>query len=303
METWFLQKDGETKKISDKKLRKKLRSGDLSGIELVRRDGDGSWSPLHDLPVFSEEVPHTGDARVVAWQRQASGFGWHLAIFLGVMWFLSFPWWGVFWGLGLLGHLWQSRTALLGLAQGAQAQLPAAAPQPQALPASQPAASDDPFVTKLEGLLGALEADGESLSAIRADAERLHARRLALQQALDGMDISTLHDELAQRRAAVERAEREEDIETFSREVVALEEHLDSALEATAAHERLAAKERELLHQLEGIRLSRLRAGLEDEAPVDAAAQIRELRGRLTAEAEVDAKLAAARRAARAQRH
>lgn len=297
MDSWIVQKDGATKTYSDKKLRKKLRSGDLSGVELARRDGASGWTPLHELPIFSEEVAFTGDARSAAWTRQASGFGWHLAVFLGVMWFLGFPWWGIFWGIGVAGHLWGSRTALLGLAQGAQAQ--AQLPQPTA--SAAPVAEDD-FSAALEKALGALEQDGESVSAIRADAEALHARRLAFEAAISDIDIGALEAELAQRRAAVDAAERAADIESFSREVVALEGRLESAHEAVAARDRLAAQERELLHQLEGIRLARLRASLDEEAPVDAAAQIGEIRERIAAEAEVDARLAAARRAARAQR-
>ena len=290
MSTWHIQKGSQVKSYTEIALRAKLRSGDLSGTELVRLEGEDAWGPLHDRPIFTEEVAHTGDPRKVAWIRQARGFGWHAGIFLIVMSFLGFPWWGIFWGLGVLGHLAQTVPALRGLL---------APVVPAAVTQAPPTArlSDDPFVASLEKLLAALEKAGEPVEAIRADALALHERRLAFDGLLGEIDIASLEAELAERRAA--------DVpglsESFGREAAALEERLSVARETAAARDRLAAQERELLHQLDTIRLSVLRARLEEGLP-DAGDQLADIRRRLAAEAEVDERLNAARKAAARQR-
>ena len=58
--------DGE-----EHELRAKLRSGDLSGLELARPVEGDAWQPLHDTPLFAQEVPHTGDTWAAARRRAA----------------------------------------------------------------------------------------------------------------------------------------------------------------------------------------------------------------------------------------
>ena len=297
---WLIQDGSKSKPSTEQSLRRKLRAQDLSGLELVRPPGASQWLPLHEHPIFAEEVPHTGDAAGTARRRELTGFLSHLGVFVAVMAFLGFPWWGIFWGLGLLGHAAQVFEVLR--TRRAAVPLPAAPAQP-ALP--EGVDETDPFEARLEGLLGPLQADGEA-EGIRTEARALHRRALALATAIADTDLVALSAELAERRAAAEGASREADQEIFLREVAALEARLEAAQGLEAAHARLAAQERELLHRLEGIRLLRLQAAAEGEGgsgAAEIAVQLQEARQRLQAAAEVEARLAAARRAAQQQRH
>ncbi|MEM9458810.1 MAG: hypothetical protein AAGF11_31825 [Myxococcota bacterium] len=107
MDHYLIQKDGEVARWTDKKLRRKLRENDLTGLELARREDDPQWRPLHALTIYREEVPYVGDPRDHARRRMARGFGAHLVIYGLVVGFvlggpLSTA--GIIWGLFLLGH-------------------------------------------------------------------------------------------------------------------------------------------------------------------------------------------------------
>ena len=39
----------------------RIRSGKLTGVELVRREGEEVWQPLFESHVFRREVPNAGD--------------------------------------------------------------------------------------------------------------------------------------------------------------------------------------------------------------------------------------------------
>jgi hypothetical protein len=120
---------GTVRTVSESRLRKRLRQNRYSGLEMVKRDGDAVWVPLHETRIFREEIPQSGDPATRALQRKLAGFGEHLAIFLtfGLVWFLAqgeVPFWLGFWAIGLVAQavtavpaaltLWRVRKALGG---------------------------------------------------------------------------------------------------------------------------------------------------------------------------------------------
>src|SRR4051812_39982979 len=104
MAVWKVQDDDEIVEMTEEKLRRQLRKGGLSGAELARPEGDSDWKPLHDYPLFKEEVPHVGDASAVARRRMAAGLLWHAAPFVVMGFAFGWPWWMAFWGVGIAAH-------------------------------------------------------------------------------------------------------------------------------------------------------------------------------------------------------
>lgn len=296
MPTWLVKKGSNTEELSEYSLRAKLRKRELSGTELARQEDERTWAPLHELPIFTEEVAFVGDPRTEAWRRQCIGFGWHLTTFVATAWFLGFPWWLSFWGVFVAGHLLRTLPALAGLLR-----------PPRSTPPKEPLVAEartlsDPFVFRLEALLQELDDAGESVELIRQDAMALHERWLALSELSSGIDLEDLQDELARSEAMALAAAGSPGAESYARELDAIRERLGILQESAEVQARIAARERELLHRLESVRLSIRRSRLEDDDPARSTEQITEIQRRLAAEVEVNEQLARARRAARKQR-
>jgi hypothetical protein len=128
--TWHVaeHRDAKAKRMTEGELRHKLRSNDLSGMELARPDGTDEWIPLHELPVFQEEVPTDGDPRRAALRRVSRSFVGHAGIWAAVLGVTGgyAEWWGWVWGAFVAYHayqavpyiweLWRSRSARAGSA-------------------------------------------------------------------------------------------------------------------------------------------------------------------------------------------
>ncbi|MBW2254167.1 MAG: hypothetical protein JRI25_06155, partial [Deltaproteobacteria bacterium] len=226
--------------------------------------------------------------------RHLGGFLWHFVAFLAVMFFLGFPSWGVFWGIGLLAHAVGTVRVLWRVTER-QA--------PAAVVAVEEVEAEAPFLADLRRTLAKLEESGEPVDHLRDDATRLHRDRAALDAALEGVDLPALRSELegAWQRAA--QATRETDREAFGRQAAAVEERLDVLEDALAARDRLVARESELLHQLNGLLLARVQHQQDaSSAATDAGERLARVRETLRADAEVEESLARARQAARKQR-
>ena len=79
---FYVQEDGdEVKKLTERKLRNSLKSGDLSGLELVRADDEVDWGPLYARPLYKEEVPVVGDPYQTARNRVLRGLKQHAFTF------------------------------------------------------------------------------------------------------------------------------------------------------------------------------------------------------------------------------
>lgn len=104
MAEWRINDDGRVRTMSEEKLRKQLREGHLEGHELARPDGDTDWKPLHDWPIFKEEVAFEGDPAAHARKRMLVALLSHVASFAGVGFLTGWQWWMVPWGLAVAGH-------------------------------------------------------------------------------------------------------------------------------------------------------------------------------------------------------
>lgn len=317
MSGWVIQKGSEVLTLTDEKLRKQLRGNDLSGTELARRENRDDWAPLHDYPVFAEEVPHVGDAASAASRRQLMSFAAHAALFVVLGCIMGWPWFMALWGIALSGHALRSVPAARQLfgrpPRRARASTSTRTRGNTASLSGERSAEEslrhDPFLDELDVAIRELQAtldgspggmtDPPDLERIRTAARQAHGRRVALLDLVDTRLQTKLEGDLGQVRRDAGEAPDQRTAETFDAEARAIAERLAAMRGAFAAAERLRSRESALLHQLRGARLDLLSAGITD-LPVAPALtpKLDRLRGELEAEAEVDSELARARVAA-----
>jgi ElaB/YqjD/DUF883 family membrane-anchored ribosome-binding protein len=258
----------EVKDFEEHKLRKKLRSSDLSGLELVRVPGEERWQPLYELPLFREEVPGEGDPREIAHQRVARGFAWHLIAFIAVIGAFtvasgSVPFWAAFWGIGLFFHGAKAAPSVATLLKEKGAQ---PAGLVSALDSAKQRARDDldEEAEHIRRLLA--EREGELAASLSDEVDELVAqvRELIAQEA--DLDDQTSEEE----RASIERelesarsrlAEAEgADRALFGKQVETLQARLDAMDDADRAKVRLLARKSVAINQLKQLRLDLTKA-------------------------------------------
>jgi hypothetical protein len=310
MTDWLVQYGSDVKTVDEAGLRRLLRKGDLSGVELARPSTEPEWRPLHDWPVFREEVPVLGAPSAAARQRVQQKFLWHLAVFVAVVGGLTlsngeFPLWGLFWAVAIAGHArraWPALTAGRTASPEPVASTSAAGAPVQAATAAAPI---EEAVPGLEAALEALEQTSQDpngtapdVAAIRRAATDLHDRRSALTRLCDPVEMQRLQGDLVQARARAASAPDARTSEAFESEARAIQERLDSMSDAASAAARLEARERALLHQVEALRLAAARVRADQEGPGPGVAeQAARLTHELRAASEVEEHLARARRA------
>lgn len=309
MPTWHLDDEGEIKTLSEERLRKRLRKGTYSGAELVRADGDETWRPLRETALFREEVPDPASAALRHREAEIKGYIGHLASFLAVMIFMGFPFWGLFWGIGVVSHtvdfaLKMRRTrALLAAAPTA---LPAAAqPTPTAAPervTAPPAPVPlSPWRAELEEALVAMASHAvpaEELAALRASGDELERAAVEL-RALGGAALrERLSRDAADLEVRIAAAPDARTAEALQRAADALAERARAAVEAESALARVEARQLAFLHEVEGLRAALATARLDRDRAETLIGRVREVRAHATAHGEVDEAVARARRAA-----
>jgi hypothetical protein len=235
------------------------------------------------------------------------GFLWNAGAF-GVIWAtLDLPAVALgFWGIGLAMHgvatvpalraWWRKRRA------SAQREHPEQATAAEALPAAA-SSQADPFLAELERALAALGPasggrplpQGLDLAALRREAEALRDRHLALAGLATGDARERLVAERAETVARAEAAPDPRTAEVLREQARTVADRLEALDEAAGAAARLDARERTLLHQLEALRLSLVRAGVDEERAPDLAGEVRSLQLDVKAASELEADLARAR--------
>ncbi|MEX1364447.1 MAG: hypothetical protein AB1Z98_15080, partial [Nannocystaceae bacterium] len=267
MDRYLIQKDGEVHEWPEKKLRKKLRNSDLSGLELARHEDEEGWRPLHDLPIFREEVPYTGDPRVAAQRRVAKGFAWHLTIYLVITSFtfgvMSIA--GAIWGLFLLGHATRALPATWSLVRegkllgGGDGPAPALGPgnTVAALPSSTSApGSGSPALAAATGFdadlheVRQLLATRDQGAPILAELDRVAQTVSQLRDKITRLSALLVHDEPGplqlqrqQAQAALAAADDPEDRALRQRQIEVLGDRLDAIARARTTLERLELRE------------------------------------------------------------
>jgi len=157
---WFVQKDGKVRQFPEGKLRADLRNGKYNGLELIRRADEPQWYPLHDSPMYAQEVAFEGSAQDHARWGVVRGFGWHFLAFVAVNAALGSGFIALCWGIGLVVHGAKAFPSLKGLYyEGKLPGIPAPqqphalppSPPPQAPPTTAPQTAPNPVVPALTG--------------------------------------------------------------------------------------------------------------------------------------------------------
>jgi hypothetical protein len=320
MTTWRIDLDGKTTELDEVTLRTRLRGGKLTGVEMARPEGAEDWRPLHAWPVFRQEVAFAGDPETAALDRKIRGFGAHLAVWVCVVVGFSvatgmFPPWAAFWGIGLALHGLGTAPSLLRRIRRRHASQAAQAESwvsPNDTAARAEDAAEPPLTAMgaaLQGLRAANRlagaedverASGVELESIEAAAASLARKRVALEAALPAGGAEQLERALvaAEVRASVGGAGASD----HAAEVRALAQRLTALREVSATLDRLRARERALVHEVESLRLMVLQTSAQDvgDRP-NVAAQAERLAQEVRAADEVDDALGRALRGAAAQ--
>jgi len=306
---WHVQVDDEVKLFTEKKLRKKLRKRDLSGLELARPDGSESWVPLHETPLFRQEVAVVGSARSAARAQVSKKLMIHALVFVcviaGFTFNDGFPFWAFFWAIGLGAHgltVWtrlradEANSAASGLES-----TPAVSEQRSKEEADRPsAASDNRFLSSIDSALSESGLSADVQTELAASARELHEKGEALQKFLAPGIVEALESAATNAREQALKSQNEQDKEVFEAEVTAIEQRREHLEHARQQLNRLEAQQRTLLHQIEGLRLGSIQHESLDVP--DLQPKLTAIRRQLHADEEIDEALARARRAAHARR-
>jgi hypothetical protein len=256
--------------MTEAKLRKRLRSGSFSGLELVRRGEAGEWEVLHDTGLFREEVPTTGDPRDAARWRLLQQFAIHAATFLGLGVFFTLqsgghpPFWMIFWGMGLFSHGMRVVPAFFGLAREGKLRLPGLSGERRAaLPnAEKPKALLPPELVaeaeRVRSLLRHREKGGELLKEVDqlvAAMSSLVAKQADLEEQTAPAEFEHLKEAEREAQEKLARAESAYDRQLFQRQIEVLTHRRHAIERALVMLERMRVRRSMAEHQLKQLRL------------------------------------------------
>jgi hypothetical protein len=264
----------KVKSYDEAELARQIRSGKLTGVELVRRDDEERWQPLFESSVFRREVPNAGDPREAARRRALRAVTGHFGAFFLVSAIMyaaegQFPFWLGIWGAVLALQTLKAAPTLLpllrrgGLEKGpAPPALPPAGPRQ--LPPPQGADAAPPSIAREAARVRALisERGGkdaqrlvDEVDGIVKRAAELAARQADLEEQTSEAERAALSRSEAQARESLERASRAEDRRLFERQLEVLRRREEAIAKATRVLQRLRVRSEMAEHQVKQLRL------------------------------------------------
>lgn len=285
--------DDEVKKLTERKLRNSLKSGDLSGLELCRAEDEEAWGPLYARSLYQQEIPVVGDPYQTAKNRVLGGLKKHAFTFaimsiVFTLWQGSVPFWLGFWALGLAFHAYSALTQAGQKAIGDPAR--------EGVPAShtykrQSADPLDAEAEAIEKLVGQLDAPNKAsvvaqVKALVATVRAAEAREQDLERQTSEGERAKVRAELAGAEANVQKGGA--DVAVFEQQVGALKDRLKAIDDATQARAVLLAKRSVAISQLKQLRLELSRASANQTALADLADRLEDVQLELSAQREVE---------------
>ena len=325
---YHVEKEGSVKARTDRWLRKKVRKGELSGMEMVRKDGETTWLHLYETDLFLEEVPHDGDPRSVAEWRVVKGFLGHLLGFTiatsvvtlqgGMPW--PFLIWGIFvvlHGLRVLPHAIRllgsdkiprrsARRRLRGLVaerlhDRIERRVERSSSPEEKSPEPPPRRFASPsFLNEVEKVRRLLEGrQGDDKDRLQAEIDRIvrsveeiGARTEELEEQTNTSIREKLERNEVEAYERFERAQRPGDKEVFGRQLEIIKTRRTSIDDALRLLDKLAARRAMAEQQLQQLRLDLTRAeALKVDAP-ELSSRLEEIRLEVEAAEVVDDHLA-----------
>jgi serine/threonine protein kinase len=274
---YHVQLDGEkVRRYDELTLAKRIRSGKLTGAELVRRDGEDDWQPLFESRVFRREVPGVGDPRDTARWRLLRALGGHFSAFfiVGVIMFATqghVPFWMGIWGavlavqaIGTLSKAWP--VLLPGPREpgpvGAPPRVVVAPPPPLPAPAGgggppSPLSQEAGRVRALIEGRGGKDTPrllGEVDEIVKREAA-LATRQADLEEQTSDREREAVATAVSEARTSLERASQEQDRRLFERQLDVLLKREEAITKAVRVLQRLRVRREMAEHQLKQLRL------------------------------------------------
>ena len=310
--TYYVQTDDAVKQLSEGRLRRRLRKNEYSGVELVRREGETDWQPLYESQIFKEEVPYQGDPYDWARRRKIQGFLSHGCVFVtvgGAMWFASgqFPFWLMFWGMGLGFHFIGTLPYLFGgrrprrVGRGAtsgarrplgqNARDVVAAMDGKTAELLSPELRDE--IERVKDLLGRKRGDAsaeliEEVDRIVERIEDLTQKRNDLEEQTSDAVLEDVSRSEREAQANAETAESARDRKLFQRQLAVLIQRRQAIEKARQVLARLRVREEVAEHQIKQLRLD-LSRGEASATPVpELTSRLQDIRLEVDAAQDVD---------------
>jgi hypothetical protein len=305
---YYVQKEGKVSRLSERKLRRRLRHSQFSGLEMVRRDGEERWRPLHALPVFRDEVAVGGDPATAARWRHVQGFGGHLASFVALGVFLTgqtgqFPWWMAFWGIGLVSHAFQVLPAVVGLIRDGQ--VPALSGRARSRPAigaapSPPGPISQSFVEEVDRVRGLLEKQGKGkhrgllkeIDQLVESVSALAAKQSDLEEQTSPRELQRLEAAEREARQRLEGAEAAVDRKLYERQLELLGHRRRAIEKALLVLDRMRVRRGMAEQQLKQLRLDLSQAEARRMDAPELSSRILDIRYEVDALDQIDEELA-----------
>lgn len=296
--------------LSEWRLRKRLRQNRYSGIELVRREGEQIWVPLHETRLFKEEVPHQGSSSVaLAERRRAMGFLRHLAVFLtfGVtMFFVTglVPFWMGFWAIGLVAQGVRGLPSLLSLLRSARLGGASSKALPEGETKRDPVDPEKLLAPSFREEVARVRAlverrGGEGKEELLDEIDRIVARMMDISAKQRDLEEQTSPEE----NERLERAEKDalrrleetssaRDRKLYQRQLEVVRRRRETIDKALAVLERLRVRQDVTEHQVKQLRLDLSRGEAASASVPELSSRLQDIRHEVDATEEVNEALA-----------
>jgi serine/threonine protein kinase len=303
---YYVQTDRHIRRMSERKLRHKLRRNEFSGLEMVRRDGEERWEVLHDSRVFLEEVPVRGNPRDAARWRLVRGFGGHLAAFFAVTVGITiasghFPFWAGFWAIGLVTHALRALPEAFTLVFEGQLRLPGRLASAVLLHSGRGKRQLSPeFVDEAERVRSLLKRrPKEERQPLLAEIDHLVAAVSALSVKQTDLEEQTSEQEFArlrqteqEARAKLAATDSEYDRQLLGRQLAVIETRRRAIDKALVLLDRMRVRRSLAEHQLKQLRLDLSQAEARRMDSPELSSRILDIRHEVDAFDEADELLA-----------
>jgi predicted Ser/Thr protein kinase len=267
---------GKIRRYDEIELVDRIRNGKLTGVELVRREGEETWQPLFESHVFRREVPTVGDPGEAARWRVLRQVGGHFSSFFIVAAIMfanegHFPFWLGIWGAFLAVHALKAAPTVITLLQrrgferGPAATGPAlpAGVSRQLPPPKEAGAAVSPIAQEVARVRALIERRGgkdaprllAEVDGIVKIAAELATRQADLEEQTSEAERAALSRSAAQARDSLEHASRAEDRRLFERQLEVIRRREEAIAKATRVLQRLRVRRELAEHQVKQLRL------------------------------------------------
>jgi hypothetical protein len=269
---YHVQQKRGVRRYDEAELTQLIRRGKLTGVELVRRDGEERWEPLFESRVYRLEVPSTDDPRDAARLRVLRAVGGHFTGFFitSVVMYATqghLPFWLAIWGAVLAVQAASAAPAALvllrkrrdgTLSSGARPVPAARELASPAKPAALSAAAAE--AVRVRALIA--QAGGPDAARLIADVDgivkltaELAARQADLEEQTTDGERAAVAAAITDARTRLDRAEEAQDRRLFERQLEIVEGRAEAIAKAMRVLERLRVRREVAEHQLKQLRL------------------------------------------------